>query len=1380
MADYNVTARFEADAAGYINAVNQAKQATQDLGDAADKAGKSTGKAFDGADKSVEKTGTAAEKASKQTDGLGDSAADAGSQAQDAFDGAETGIEATGTSAETAGASVDGLGDAATQAGGQAQTAFDGVTDGIDAASISLDGAAGDYSNLGDAAQQSGSQAASAFDNVTDGIDAANISIDGAAGSYSSLGDTAQQSGSQAQTAFDGAATGLDAASTAAEGASTSVAGFSDAAGHAGKHAQSAFENIADGVNAANISLDGAKGKYVDLGNTASVSMQKAAQGIRNNAQEMQQLGGAMAVVGGGLTAISVGAATVGIQYNSLRQTATKSLESVAGSTEAAANQMRKLDDYGQNSWLMRDTLIRAQQNMSGFGIETEKVIPYMEALAEAVAGSTGSQQDFEELARVMGKIESQGKITARELEEFGVRGIDAAQLIGDAMGLTADEIRDQITAGALDAGDALDALSEGMMMNFEGASDRLRDTWQGAFDNLKAGFRDLSAISFDFLVDPEGGGWMVDLANNAADLLYSLQDLPGPILNVAGGLAVAGGAATTAAGGFLLLAPQAMDAWDAFQRIAQATGATDVLNSIRDRAPGAATALKNVGKYAGIAAVAMAGMKLVGELITDDQIYDVEDLDEAVQNLANTGVSSGIDRMFSDWANIKLPGVKNSTDDIVDMESAMARLAEPKTNSEKFNQWADRAFAWTGAAQSDLTQIEEKVSDFGDSLAGMVNEGEIEAASNAFNVLADSFTDNGGEVEDLIDLMPSYIDSLMGTAEAAGVTITESEALEWALTGIAPAAVEAAGGLDDVGAAGDNFTVLGEKADSASASVEGVTDKIRALGDEFRSTFLNEGDMYAAIDNFTEALAENGATLDATTEAGQANRQALVEMFDASEEYAASILEAGGATEDAAGAMRTTYDTMVDNAEAMGLSKGEAESLAAELLNIPEGVNIDTFFDETAREMALALANEIEAIPDHKVIGVAMQEDGSFVSVQQAVNDLGETVTVIVDAEGNVTEVTEEIREIDGHQVTVYVDDDGTVYELEGDLEEISQSRHSTTVEVEADPEGAQSEIDGIEGGEATVDTNADTSDAEYDLQSVTGRPWLTSITGVPYMSDAESSANTTARDRFPLFSGVPQMGTAESTANTTARDRFPLFSGVPQMGVAETAANTTARERSPIFTGIPRTATAERGLNDTARERDASINASKGNDGVSGWLSNLIKPRTVSISAVVKGAAGALGLASGGIAGETKGVGHYNNVPKLATGGRLPYTGLGQDMILGRNRHGVPTAWVDDGEWVVREQMSRKYHQALGLINADHPSIQHLAGLADGGQAGRTRLASNVSSGATSIDYTRLAEALGDRRNVTYQANLSNANSTMHDAMDAFQRMDMAESRR
>src|SRR5690625_4242070 len=254
---------------------------------------------------------------------------------------------------------------------------------------------------------------------------------------------------------------------------------------------------------------------------------QDLVKSARENQQAWSTVGTTIGAAGAAITTMTGLVANAGIQYNSLRQTATAALTSVTGSAEAAADQMARMDEFGSTSWLMRDSIIRAQQQMTGFGIETSKVIGYMDALAEAVAASGGSSQTFEELAFVMAKVESQGKITATELNEFGQRGVDAAALIGDAMGMTADQIRTSITAGTLDASEALDALAQGMMNRYEGASDLVRNTFSGAVADVQAAIRDLGAIAFGNLVDPEGGGLFVDLLNQISGFLFALRDVP-------------------------------------------------------------------------------------------------------------------------------------------------------------------------------------------------------------------------------------------------------------------------------------------------------------------------------------------------------------------------------------------------------------------------------------------------------------------------------------------------------------------------------------------------------------------------------------------------------------------------------------------------------------------------------------------------------------------------------------------------------------------------------------------------------------------------------------------------------------------------------------
>src|SRR5690625_613078 len=230
---------------------------------------------------------------------------------------------------------------------------------------------------------------------------------------------------------------------------------------------------------------------------------------------------------------LGVAALKVGVSYNSLRQTATSALTTLLGSAEAAADQMDRLDDFGKDSWVMRDVLVQAQTQMLGFGVETEKVIPYLDALQEGVAAVGGSNQDFGELAFIMAQIEGQSKITSEELRMFGRRGIDAAELIGAGMGKTAEQIRSEITAGTLDATDALDAMAASMSEEFAGATENVLKTWDGATSFIAGAWRDLGAELAKPLVDPEGGGYAVDWAMDFSDALYALRDQAGPFVDL-------------------------------------------------------------------------------------------------------------------------------------------------------------------------------------------------------------------------------------------------------------------------------------------------------------------------------------------------------------------------------------------------------------------------------------------------------------------------------------------------------------------------------------------------------------------------------------------------------------------------------------------------------------------------------------------------------------------------------------------------------------------------------------------------------------------------------------------------------------------------------
>lgn len=196
-------------------------------------------------------------------------------------------------------------------------------------------------------------------------------------------------------------------------------------------------------------------------------------------------VGTTMTAVGGAVLSVGAAMLTMGVNYNAMQQQTRAALSTVLGSAQAANAQMDKLDEFAKTSPFAKTTFIKAQQQMLAFGIETQKVIPYLSAIGDATAAAGGSNQQIEEIAAIMSKISSSSKITAEDLNQFGERGINAAELIGLSMGKTAKQIREEITAGTLDADAALDALVQGMNSKFEGASANVKTTFSGALDRV-------------------------------------------------------------------------------------------------------------------------------------------------------------------------------------------------------------------------------------------------------------------------------------------------------------------------------------------------------------------------------------------------------------------------------------------------------------------------------------------------------------------------------------------------------------------------------------------------------------------------------------------------------------------------------------------------------------------------------------------------------------------------------------------------------------------------------------------------------------------------------------------------------------------------------
>jgi tape measure domain-containing protein len=667
-----------------------------------------------------------------------------------------------------------------------------------------------------------------------------------------------------------------------------------------------------------------------------------------------QTAGAMLTAFGGAVTAIGAAALKTGIEYNTLQQSSRAALTTLLGSAEAANAQMEKLDAFAKTSPFAKSTFITAQQQMLAFGIEAQKVVPYMEAINDAVAAAGGSSQDFGEIAFVLSQIQAAGKLTATDLMQLGQRGVNAAELIGSQMGKTGAQIKNDISAGTLDATAALDALTAGMSQKFDGASDNVKNTMVGAFDRVKAAWRDLSSELAEGLVSKEGGGLLVDATNQVADIARGFQSMDGPVKVALVGLTGVAGAASLASGSFLLMAP----------RIVATRAAMAALSVEMPKTSKAVTAL---GKSAAAAIPLLTAV--IGAATYDGG--------EATQGLNE--IKAGIDALIEGaWAAETV--FKNSgqgnwfTGQQESLKDLLADLTDDSALTKFSNGFAD---AMTGAAKAltfgtfDARATAQKQRDdliaYGEELSRLA-ETDVVAAAHAFQSLNYEAGNTDASAAQLLQTMPALKDALVGVANEAGMATDDATLLDIALGRVAISS-------DEAGEAGkraapsyeDWAKALQKTADAA----DDAFSNLNKLSDSFLGQRAAERDFVDSTEKINKAIADaqkkfsdaelqKGKALDISTEAGRKNQEELDSYVKSARATVEASYAAGDSQDTIVKKMKAAREAVVNAAEGYGYSEKAAEAYADAAGLIPAEVRSTFAFDTTE---ALGRVSALETI---------------------------------------------------------------------------------------------------------------------------------------------------------------------------------------------------------------------------------------------------------------------------------------------------------------------------------------------------------------------------------------------------------------------------------
>lgn len=816
-----------------------------------------------------------------------------------------------------------------------------------------------------------------------------------------------------------------------------------------------------------------------------------------------------------------------------------------------------------------------------------------------------------------LARVQEEGGSVNGVLEELGITGIRQADTLRRLA--SAGDILTESLAMGNEEFEKNSALSEEAAVRYETAAAQIQVAWNNIVD---------AAITAGSSIAPVVG----DIAEGIGDLAGWFADLPEPVLGAATAFAGVAGPAALAAGGMLLLAPRAVETYDAFKRL-------------RESSAPLAGGLKNVGAAAGIATAAIAGLSILNYVADSmsEASGSASDFENELRLMADGAREgrAGLD----DLASSSTVDFTGSVTQIHDLDDAARRLST--STGERLMSNLDTLWGLVGTPiHAPAVETFEEIDA---AVASLATSGNLEAAAIGFEESAEALSRYGMSQEEILEVFPEYVSALQTAASEQGYALEGTELYQAALGNLPPelqkvadATDEAAkqdelvGALEDVGLAADGTVeslseyldmlfATGLAEQSAMQAAASYQESLESVGDAVDQ--LKDPD--AGLGGLSAALNDSKDGFDVTTEAGRLAQGAFIDVAKSGMDLASSMAEAGESQEDVQESLQGTYDDLIATAGEFGITGEAAENLARHVLGIPDGVDIETWMDQTAQETvdelsasmdaipeglsiitemddnarqeAFETGDAIESIPGYKTVDVAISEDGTAGQVQSKVDAItGKTEYVFVTEDGTTTKVQQQIINIDGVTRHVYVDDNGTVY-------------------------ATQSEINGITGTGADVNVtdNGTTAGVQGKINNVKGK-----------------------------------------TVTITVREITQRMLGVP---------------------------------NHTPSKYIA-------------------KP----------------GGYTGGRAGRDFGFG----LTGLRDGGRLPYTGLGTDKILGINSDGVPLAMVDDLEWVVNRRSSDKYDSVLDRINRDHPSVHHLAHLRDGGRAGR--LGSSVLTMPPSVNVS------------------------------------------
>jgi len=349
----------------------------------------------------------------------------------------------------------------------------------------------------------------------------------------------------------------------------------------------------------------------------------------------------------------------------------TTAFTTLLGSAEKAKDMLMDLGEFAAKTPFTITGVEAAARQLMAVGFEAENILPTLKSLGDVAAGLGMDETGMQRLILNLGQVQTQGKLTGRELRDFLVAGVPLVDELAKHFGKTKAEIADMVKKGLVGSKDVLKAFKN---MSSEGGKfyDMMRkgsETLPGMISNVKDSMELLSRTMGEVLLP-----YAKVLAEMMATLLEWFEEHP-TIAKFATVVVVAATALALVVGVGLTMAalwPTVSAAWITFTgAITAATAA-----SLAFLAAWGPIALLAAAIAAGIYGTVKAVQSLTKETKDlGDPIYDIG------IGFDNVGMAvDGVIEKVLDLRDILLPGEKEINEQLQEEKGHLRDLQMEKS----------------------------------------------------------------------------------------------------------------------------------------------------------------------------------------------------------------------------------------------------------------------------------------------------------------------------------------------------------------------------------------------------------------------------------------------------------------------------------------------------------------------------------------------------------------------------------------------------------------------------------------------------------------------------------------------------------------------------